>query len=102
MSFILRRASKTANILIDCRSAYASRVNNHYVGPGSERLIGVGGGCSPPPWRSDVQLLGDGERVVHLDAEIADRALQLGVAEQELDRSEVASAPVYQGYLGPS
>jgi len=39
--------------------------------------------------------------VIHLDAEISDRALDLGVAEQELDGSQVTGAPVDQGRLGP-
>ena len=52
--------------------------------PGSLQPLLVGGGWSPPPWRSDVHLLRDGERVVHLDAKVADGALQLGMAKQQL------------------
>jgi hypothetical protein len=36
--------------------------------------------------RSDLCLLCDLERVVDLDAEIADRAIELGVPEQQLYR----------------
>ena len=38
--------------------------------------------------------------MLHLDAEIPDGALDLGVAEQELDRPQIAGAPVDQRYLG--
>jgi hypothetical protein len=34
------------------------------------------------------------EGVIHLDAEISDRALDLGVTVQELDGSQVTGAPV--------
>ena len=54
------------------------------------------------PGRSDVGLLGDGERVIDLDAEIAHRALDLGVAEQKLDRPQIAGAAVDQRGLGPA
>ena len=39
------------------------------------------------------------DRVVDLDAEVADRALDLRAAEQELDGPQVASAPIDQGHL---
>jgi hypothetical protein len=39
-------------------------------------------------------LLGYGERVVDLDAEISDSAFDLGVTEQELYGSQIASAPI--------
>ena len=35
-----------------------------------------------------MDLLGYGERVINLDSEIADRALDLRVAQQELNRSK--------------
>jgi hypothetical protein len=35
----------------------------------------------------DFRLLGDSQGVIHFDAEIADHALKLSVAEQNLDRS---------------
>jgi hypothetical protein len=38
------------------------------------------------PHFSDIDLLGYGERVINLDPEIADRALDLRVAQQELNR----------------
>ena len=43
----------------------------------------MGGGQSVTalPRYSDVDLLGDGERIIDLDAEVPDRALDLGVAK---------------------
>ena len=41
------------------------------------------------PRCSDVYLLGDGERIVNLDAEVPDRALHLGAAKEQLNRTEV-------------
>ena len=42
------------------------------------------------PHFSDIDLLGYGERVINLDSEIADRALDLRVAQQELNRAEIS------------
>ena len=39
---------------------------------------------------SDIDLLGYGERIINLNSEIADRALDLGVAQQELNRSKIS------------
>ena len=39
-------------------------------------------------------LLGDGNRVVNLDAEIAHGALQLAVPEQQLNRTQIAGLAV--------
>jgi hypothetical protein len=47
-------------------------------------------------------LFCDRERVVDLDAKITDRALDLGVIEQELYGAKVSGAPVDQGCLCPS
>jgi hypothetical protein len=54
------------------------------------------------PGISDVYLFRYRERVVDLDAEVPDRALDLRVTEQELDGPQVASAPIYQAHLGAS
>ena len=40
--------------------------------------------------------------VIHLDAEITHRAFYLGVAEQELYRSQIPRSPIDQGRLSPS
>ena len=45
---------------------------------------------------SDIDLLGDLYRVIDLDAEIANGALDLRVAQQELNRPEIARSPVDQ------
>ena len=49
---------------------------------------------------SDLRLLRQFEGVVNLDAEVADRALQLGVPEQQLHRPEILRPPVDQRSLG--
>ena len=46
--------------------------------------------------RSDVDLLRDLDRIVDLDAEVAHRTLDLGVAEEKLDGSEVAGSSIDQ------
>jgi hypothetical protein len=51
---------------------------------------------------SDVDLLGDLDGVIDLDAEVSDRALDLRMTEQQLHRSQVARAAVDEHRLGPS
>jgi hypothetical protein len=51
------------------------------------------------PFASNVDLLGDFDGVIDLDAEIADGALDLGVSEQELHRSQISRPPVDQHRL---
>jgi hypothetical protein len=51
-----------------------------------------GGGATNP---SQFYLLGNAERVVHLDSEIADGALQLRVPQQKLNSSQVARRFLY-------
>jgi hypothetical protein len=46
---------------------------------GYERPIGGGQSATALPRCSDVDLLGDGERFINLDAEVPDRALHFGV-----------------------
>ena len=45
---------------------------------------------------SDVQFPGNGERVLHLDSEVSDRILDLGMAKKQLDRTQIAGPAVYQ------
>ena len=52
------------------------------------------------PRCSDVDLLGNGERIVDFDAEIPDRALHFSVAKEKLNRAEVPGSPVNQSRLG--
>ena len=50
---------------------------------------------------SNVGLLCDGQSVIDLDTEIANRALDLGVTEQQLDGPQIADAAIDQRGLGP-
>ena len=66
----------------------------HESGCGPKPLMADGQSMSALPGDSDINLFGNSERVINLNAKISDRAFDLGVAEQELDRSQVACAPV--------
>jgi hypothetical protein len=52
------------------------------------------------PTTSDLDLLGDLNSIVDLDAKISNRALNLRVAQQQLHRTQIASSPVDQSRLG--
>ena len=54
------------------------------------------------PHFSDIDLLGYSERVINLDSEIANRALDLRVAKQELNCSKISRFLIDQGCLGPA
>jgi hypothetical protein len=54
------------------------------------------------PQFSDVDLLGNGKCVVDLDPQIANHALNLRVAQQNLNRSKISRLFVDQGCLGPT
>ena len=66
-------------------------------------LIGTTGGwrvgraCPLCPGISDINLFRYCEGVIDLDAEISDRAFDLGMPEQELDSPQVARPPIDQG-----
>ena len=60
----------------------------------------IGQSASALPSGSDVDLLGDGESIIYLDAEISDGALDLRVPQEQLDGPQVAGTPVDQGCLG--
>ena len=49
---------------------------------------------------SDVGFLGDLKRVVNLNAEVAHGQLDLGMAKQELHRTQVPRPPVDQSRFG--
>ena len=55
--------------------------NPKTVASGPKRRSRVGQSMSALPRFSDIDLLGYGERVIDLDSEIADRALDLRVAQ---------------------
>ena len=61
--------------------------------------IWFGPSVSALPGRLDVNLFGDSQRVINLYAEVSDRALDLGVTEQQLYGSEIAGASVDEGGL---
>jgi len=51
---------------------------------------------------SNFGLLRNGLGVVYLDAKIADRTFELGVAKEKLDSPQISRALVNQGSLGPA
>src|SRR5690242_5572427 len=51
------------------------------------------------PGTSDINLFRYRERVIDLNAEVANRTFDLGVTEQELHRPQIAGAPMDQGRL---
>src|SRR5262245_43913338 len=51
------------------------------------------------PSSSDVDLFRDRDSVIDLNSEVPDGALDLGMAQQELDRSQVACPSIDQGCL---
>lgn len=61
----------------------------------------VGGGAfNSRPESLNLDLLGNRERVIKIDAEIPNSALDLGMPQQELDSSEVARSSVNHRCLG--
>jgi hypothetical protein len=53
-----------------------------------------GQSTSAPPVRLNADLLRYGEGIVHIDAEIPDNALYLGVTKQKLDGSQIPGTAV--------
>src|SRR5207249_1086408 len=51
---------------------------------------------------SHINLFRDGKFIINLDAEVSDGTFDLGMAEQQLNRSQMPGAPVDQGGLGSS
>ncbi len=51
---------------------------------------------------SNVDLLGDAQRIFKFDTEVSDRAVNFGMPEQKLNRSEVSGFPVNLCRLGPT
>jgi hypothetical protein len=60
-------------------------------------LLETGRACPLCPGISDINLFRYCQRVIDLDAEIPDRAFDLGMPEQELDHPQVARPPIDQG-----
>src|SRR5439155_26841953 len=61
-----------------------------------------GRACPLCPGTSDINLFCYCQSIIHFDAEISNRAFDLGVAKQKLDSPEIAGAPVNQGSLRAS
>jgi hypothetical protein len=59
--------------------------------------VRVGQSLSALPGISDVNLFRNCQGVIDLNAEIPDRAFDLGMPEQELDSPQVACPPIDQG-----
>ena len=59
-----------------------------------------GQSMSALPPMSDVDLLGNGKCIIHLDAKVSNRAFDLAVAKKQLYGSQIARAPVDQRRLG--
>ena len=59
----------------------------------------VGRACPLCPGISDINLFRYCQSVVDFDAEIPDRAFDLGMPEQELDSPQIARPPIDQGCL---
>jgi hypothetical protein len=75
--------------------------------PNGDRTRGISSGgqnegqsSSALPMRLDVDLLCDGDRIVHFDTQVSHSALDLGVTKEELHRPEIAGATVDQRSLG--
>ena len=66
---------------------------------GLTRAVPTGWSVSAPSQFSDVYLLGDRERIVHLNTEVPDCAFYLRMAKQKLHRSKVARLAVDQSRL---
>src|SRR5436190_12355862 len=57
----------------------------------------VGRACPLCPGISDIDLFRYCQGVIHFDAQISNRAFNLGVPEQKLDSPEIARPPIDQG-----
>ena len=61
--------------------------------------MGRAASLCPVAGRLDVDLLGYGQSIINVDAQIPHRALNLRVAKKELNGPQIARAPVNQGRL---
>lgn len=53
--------------------------------PGTPQTLRRGQSLSALPLEADVNLFGDSEDVIHLDTQVADSALDLAMAKEELN-----------------
>ena len=61
---------------------------------GTKRQLAPGRACPLCPGISDINLFRYCQSVIDFDAEIADRAFDFGMSEQELDSPEIAGPPI--------
>jgi hypothetical protein len=62
----------------------------------------LGRGCPLCPSNSDVDLLGNFEGIIDFDADVPDRAFNLGVPKEQLNCPQVASPFVdHRGFSSP-
>jgi hypothetical protein len=54
------------------------------------------------PVISNVDLLGDGDRIINIDAKVPDGAFDFAMAEKKLNVAEISSSPIDQGRFGAS
>jgi len=66
----------------------------------TREFVGTGRACLLCPSISDVNLFRYCQGVIDLDAEIPDRAFDLGMPKQELDGPEISCPPIDQGSFG--
>ena len=58
--------------------------------------------CTSADVGSDLSVLGNLQRIIYLNAEVPHRAFQFGVAQQQLNRSQVFGPFIDQRGFGPS
>ena len=70
--------------------------------PGTKQSSVNGRSMSAPPPNSDFNLFGYRQGIIYLDAKIAHRALDLAVAEKQLDRPKIPGLSIDHCRLGSS
>ena len=66
----------------------------HISAIGTKLTIGFGQSMSALPGISDIDLLGYGERIINFDAEVAHCAFNFGMAQEQLDGSEITCSAI--------
>ena len=67
---------------------------------GTKLTIDFGQSMSALPGISDIDLLGYGKCIINFDAEVAHCAFNFGMAQEQLDGSEITCPAIYQRRLG--
>ena len=79
---------------MQCQMLFAAA---HESVVGTNRRLTSGRACPLCPGISDINLFRYCQGVINLDAEISDRAFDLGMPEQELDSPQIARSTIDQG-----